>query len=483
MSAPTTKTRIVATVGPASSSPRMLKRLVRAGVDVFRLNFSHGTEPFFRQVVTDIRTVAADLGEYVAILQDLSGPKMRIGAVRDDAVRLRSGSELLVIEGKGEGDETALYVQAAGAIKALQPGHLLRLADGLIELRVLERAKRGVRAKVVVGGWLRSRQGVNIPGADLGVKALTTKDRRDLKLGAELDVDAVALSFVKDADDVRSLRRVVHRQGRNPFLIAKIERADALANLDEILRVSSGVMVARGDLGVEIGVERVPMAQKRIIHSALERRRPVITATQMLESMIQVPTPTRAEVSDVANAILEGTDALMLSGETAVGLNPVAAVRVLTDVAAETERQPAYTPRWEEMAFLSEDAAEAVTRAARVAARASGARAILAFTNSGRTARLVSSQRTSRVCYGCSPNDSTLRKMKLFWGVRPLHISASPSVPAMIADAQELLVKQRRLKRGDKLVILCGEHVHTGATNSLRIHTVGQKPGGPQRLK
>jgi len=469
----TRKTRIVATVGPASSSPTMLRKLVRAGVDVFRLNFSHGDEPFFRTVVADIRRVAAELDEHVAIMQDLSGPKMRVGRMTDDAVRLRTGKQLEVVEGHGLGTDECLYVEAAGSIKRLVKGTVIRLADGLLELRVLSRKGDGVRAQVVTGGVLRSRQGVNIPGADLGVKALTQKDLKDLKLGVELGVDAVALSFVQDADDVLSLRKLLARHGSAAFVIAKIERAEALNNLDSILDVASGVMVARGDLGVEIGVERVPLAQKKIIRRALERRRPVITATQMLESMIERPTPTRAEVSDIANAVLEGTDALMLSGETAVGKNPVKAVRVLDDVASETEREPAFYPEWEGNAFLVEDPAQAVTRAARVAARSAGARAVLAFTNSGRTARLVSSQRTARDCYGFSPNEASLRRMKFFWGVHPLEIGKAASVHKMIRDAEALLRRRRLVRKGDRMVIICGEQVSTGATNSLHIHTVG----------
>ncbi|GJM20355.1 MAG: pyruvate kinase [Planctomycetota bacterium] len=470
----TRKTRIVATVGPATSSATMLRKLVRAGVDVFRLNFSHGDEEFFRAVVADIRRVAAELDEHVAILQDLSGPKMRVGRMQDDAVRLRNGKSVEVVEGHGVGTEACLYVEAAGAIKRLKKGSVIRLADGLLELRVTARRGAGVIAQVVTGGVLRSRQGVNIPGSDLGVKALTRKDKRDMKLGVELGVDAVALSFVQDASDVMSLRRLLEKHGSSAFVIAKIERAEALQNLDAIMDVASGVMVARGDLGVEIGVERVPLAQKRIIRRALERRVPVITATQMLESMIERPTPTRAEVSDIANAVLEGTDALMLSGETAVGLHPVKAVGVLHDVASETEREPAFYPEWEGNAFLVEDPAQAVTRAARVAARSSGARAVLAFTNSGRTARLVSSQRTARDCYGFSPNDTSLRRMKFFWGVHPLEIGKARSVDAMIHEAETLLRKRRLVKKGDRMVIICGEQVSTGATNSLHIHTVGE---------
>jgi pyruvate kinase len=316
------------------------------------------------------------------------------------------------------------------------------------------------------------------------VKALTRKDRTDLKLGMELGVDAVALSFVQDADDILSLRRVLEKQGKRPFIIAKIERAEALRNLRDILEVSSGVMVARGDLGVEIGLEKVPLAQKRIIREALARRRPVITATQMLESMIDRPSATRAEVSDVANAVLEGTDALMLSGETAVGKNAVAAVKTLVNVAVEAEQDPGNLIEWFGNDFLIEDPAQAVTRAARLAARAVGAAAILGFSNSGRTLRLISSQRPRRRIFGFSHELATIRRMKFFWGVVPMRIDRAKTVEAMIADAEALLVREGHVRKGDQLVIVCGQRVHTGATNSLHIHTVrSSRRGGGQGAK
>jgi len=468
-------------MGPASSSPAMLRRLVRAGVDVVRLNFSHGSREFFRRVVRDVRRVSRELGEPVGILQDLCGPKMRVGQLVDDAVRLRVGHMVEVVEGRDRshlGSEERLQVEAAGAIRRLDPGQSIRLADGMLELKVTERTRHGVRARIIHGGVLRSRQGVNIPGADLGVKALTRKDREDLMFGLELGVDAVALSFVQDADDILMLRRILRREGKRPFVVAKIERAQAMLNLRDILEVSSGVMVARGDLGVEIGIEKVPIAQKRIIREALTRRRPVITATQMLESMIDKPTATRAEVSDVANAVLEGTDALMLSAETAVGKHPVEAVRTLANVAREAEHEGNLID-WLGSDFLVEDPAQAVTRAARLAARAVGAQAVVGFTNSGRTLRLLASQRLTRPCYGFTHDKTTLRRMKFYWGVTPMLMDRARSVETMIADAEARLERERLVRRGDRLVVVCGQQVSTGATNSLHIHTVGEgRPGG-----
>lgn len=471
------RTRIVATLGPATSSPRMIKRIIKAGVDIVRLNFSHGNYEFHAGLIETVQRVSAELGEHVAVMQDLSGPKMRVGAVADDAIRLRRGRDVEVIEGRGEGTEERLFVEAAGAIANLEEGTLVRLADGLLELCVTKRTRDGVSCRVETGGVLRSRQGVNIPGADLGVKALTPKDKRDLAFGVELGVDAVALSFVQDASDVMAVRKLLVKHGQEPFVVAKIERSQALTNLHEILEVTSGVMVARGDLGVEIGVEKVPMAQKRIIQEALARRRPVITATQMLESMIERPSATRAEVSDVANAVIEGTDALMLSGETAVGKHAVAAVRTLDSVAREAERALLDVPSHSGI-FAADDPAQAVTRAARVAARACEARGILGFSNSGRTLRLISTMRPRRSIWGCTTTTRTARRMKFFWGVQPLVIGVSDTVDEMINEAEGLLVKRRKVRKGDRLVIVCGQAVTTGATNSIHIHTVGERRDG-----
>lgn len=478
------RTRIVATLGPSSSSPARLRRLIRAGVDVVRLNFSHGSHAFHQQLVTNVRAVAAELGRPVAILQDLSGPKMRVGRVADDAVRLRAGHEVVLVEGHGLGSADKLHVEAAGAIRKLVKGSLVRLADGLMELRVAEVLDKGVRCAIVHGGTLRSRQGVNIPGADLGVASLTRKDKADLAFGMRLGVDAVALSFVTCAKDVLNLRRLLSKQpGRRPFVVAKIERGEALENLEEILDVASGVMVARGDLGVEIGFEKVPAAQRLIVERAQARHRPVITATQMLESMIDRPTPTRAEVSDIATAVMEGTDALMLSGETAVGRHPVEAVAMLDKVAREVESSLLHARRWERIEKGGDDVPQAVSRAARVVARSVDAKAVLAFTEGGRTARLVSSQRVGRPCYGFTPSEETWRRMSLFWGIRAMLMPHADSVLGMICAAEAELLRRKVVRKGDKLVVVCGQLLASGSTNSIHVIEVGWTPAQPARKK
>lgn len=479
------RTRIVATLGPASATRASIRRLVAAGVDVVRLNFSHGTRAFHQQLFEDVRAVCAALGTPVAVLQDLSGPKMRVGRLADDAVRLVSGREVEVSEGRGVGTAERLTVEASGAIKRLDAGDVIRLADGLIELRVLGRSTGGVNCGIVHGGTLRSRQGVNLPGADLGLHALTAKDKADLAFGLDLGVDAVALSFVRDADDLLQLRRVIQRKGpARPFVVAKIERAQALDHLDDILDVASGVMVARGDLGVEIGFAKVPAAQRRIVSEARRAQKPVITATQILESMIERPTPTRAEVSDIATAVMEGTDALMLSGETAVGKHPLEAVAMLESVAVETERSMLETRSWERVDAGGTDVAHSVCRAARVVARSIDAAAVLAFTEGGRTARLMSSQRVARRVFGFTPKEHTLRRMRLFWGIIPVLMARADSVEQMITDAEELLVRRRLVRHGERVVIVCGQLMLEGATNSIHVHTVGgatRRRGQPAR--
>jgi pyruvate kinase len=471
-----TRTRVVATLGPATSSEAMLRRIIRAGVDVVRLNFSHGTREFHKSLVVKVRKISAELKEPVAILQDLSGPKMRVGTLENDCVRLRSGSLVEVVEGAGVGSAERLFLQVAGSISQLSKGQIVRLADGLLELRVVKQKGQVATCRIIHGGWLRSRQGVNIPGADLGVDPLTAKDKKDLDFGLSMGVDAVALSFVRSREDILKLRKLLKRKApsdRMPLVIAKIERAEAVEDLEGILEVASGVMVARGDLGVEIGVEKVPLVQKRIIRAAIAHNKPVITATQMLESMIDRPTPTRAEVSDVASAVFEGTDALMLSGETAVGKHPVEAVKTLVSVSREVENELSLLPPRDDVLRVVDDVGKAISRGSREIARSLDARAVMGFTASGTTARLISSWRPSRPIFGFTHVLQTTRRMKFLWGVTPVHMGEATTVDDMIAEAEAWLVANRHVKRGDRLVVVCGQRMGSGSTNSIHVHEVG----------
>jgi pyruvate kinase len=470
------RTRIVATLGPATGTPAAIRRLIRAGVDVVRLNFSHGTHAEHRALYRSVRSVAADLGAPVAILQDLAGPKMRLGRVMDEAVRLRSGNLVRLVDDGRVGTAEVLALRAPGLVAGLRTGDVVRLADGAIELRVLRRANGGAACRVVHGGTVRSRQGIHAPGARRSITALTSKDKRDLAFGLELGVDAVALSFVSSAKDLRTLRAFLVRRKADPFVIAKIERAEALENLAEILDETDGVMVARGDLGVEIGVERVPLEQQRIIQEARMRQRPVITATQMLESMTERPTPTRAEVSDVANAVLGGTDGLMLSAETAIGAYAAEAVRTLVRVARTVERDGtlASAPA---LPVEKEDVPLAIARAARMAARAVRATAVVAFTNSGRTARLVASQRPRRLLFGVTHSERTWRRMSFYWGMTPIRIRRAGTTRSMIRHAEAALLQRKLMRKGQQVVLVCGERMQTGATNMIRIRTLGAEEG------
>jgi pyruvate kinase len=468
------RTRIVATLGPVSSSPAAIRRLIRAGVDVVRLNFSHGSHAEHRALYRTVRSVADELGAPVAVLQDLAGPKMRLGRVAGDAVRLRSGNLVRVVDDGRVGTEELLSVSAPGLVAGLRSGDLIRLADGAIELRVLRRANGGAACRVVHGGTVRSRQGIHVPGARRSITALTPKDRRDLAFGLELGVDAVALSFVGGPQDLRAVRGFLARRKATPFVIAKIERAESLDNLEAILDETDGVMVARGDLGVEIGVERVPLAQQRIIREARMRQRPVITATQMLESMTERPTPTRAEVSDVASAVMGGTDALMLSAETAIGAYAVEAVRTLVSVSRTVEREGTLASA-PDLPVEKEEVPLAIARAARMAARAVRAAAVVAFTDSGRTARLVASQRPRRMLFGVTHSESTWRRMSFYWGMTPIRIRRARTTEAMIRDAETALVKRKLLRRGQQVVLVCGDRMQSGATNMLRVHTLGER--------
>jgi pyruvate kinase len=335
------KTKIVCTIGPASRSPKILERLIRAGMDVARLNFSHGTPNEHGRTISDLRKIARRLGRPVAVLQDLAGPKIRIGPVRNGPVTLEAGASFTLTARKVPGDERTVSLNYPGLVADVRKGDALLLSDGALELEVVGVEGRDILCRVVIGGPLNSYKGVNLPARTLRTPSLTAKDRADLRFGLSKEVDYVALSFVRDAKDIASVRRHMKRCGGSAPVIAKIEKHEALDNMDAILAAADGLMVARGDLGVEIPLERIPRVQKDLIRKSREAGKPVITATQMLRSMVDSPRPTRAEVTDVANAILDGTDAVMLSEETAVGKHPVEAVSMMARIAREAERMPA----------------------------------------------------------------------------------------------------------------------------------------------
>jgi pyruvate kinase len=469
------RTKIVATIGPASRSPEVLERLVRAGANVLRLNFSHGSHQEHAEVVRTSREIAHRLNQPLALLQDLSGPKIRTGRVAGGETELREGARLAITTDESvEGTAELISTTYQPLARDVKEGDRILLDDGNLELRVLASSPGRVETEVVDGGPLRSHKGMNLPGVKLSVPALTEKDRRDLAFGLEQGVDYVALSFVRQAADIEEVKALIAAAalGYDVPVIAKIEKPEAVENLAAILDVAEGVMVARGDLGVEIGTEEVPTVQKKIIAAANVAGRVVITATQMLESMIDNPRPTRAEASDVANAILDGTDAVMLSGESAVGRFPVETVRTMARIADYTEEH-APTAEAEQM---PRGPGTPVTRSlARVAVSVAaelGCKMIVAFTESGITARLVSGFRPRVPVAGVTGDDRVYRQLALWWNVVPVRAELGESSDELLANGEEGLKSRGLAESGDTILILAGHSNVAAATNMLRVHEV-----------
>jgi pyruvate kinase len=469
------RTKIVATIGPACRDPEILVRLVEAGMDVARLNFSHGSHEEHAQTADLVREAANRAGRPVAILQDLPGPKLRIGAVRDGTVVLPARSELTVVCGPVDdrvGDERTLFMDWAGLARAIEVGESMYLADGRVRLRATAvRADAGeIDAVVEVGGAVASRQGLNIPGPADELPAVPEEDLAHLRAGIEIGVDLVALSFVRRPEDVTFVRE----HTRVP-LIAKIEKPQAVARAEDILRVSDCVMVARGDLGIELPIEEVPMVQKRLLALAGSLARPSITATQMLDSMITSARPTRAEVADVANAILDGTDAIMLSQETAVGAHPVLAVEMMASIALHTERHAPYR-QWNDtrVARDTRDPSYTVAHSACQAASDLDLDALVVPTLSGRSARLVSAHRPNVPIYALSPGRETVRRCGLMWGVRAASIARFDVTEELIAAAAARVVELGWCQPGQRVGITAG--LPSGRPGSTSLMQVQELP-------
>jgi pyruvate kinase len=462
------RTKIVATIGPASSDPEVLVRMVEAGMDVARLNFSHGTAEQHAEMAARVRQASNRAGHPVAILQDLPGPKLRIGALRDGTVDLGVGDRL-TFDCDGEsgqlGDARRMNITWPGLAAAVEPGEVMYLLDGSIRLRVTatRTAEGEIDTEVEVGGTVASRQGLNIPGEATDLPAVPEEDLEHLRVGAQIGVDLVALSFVRRPEDVTFVRE----HTRTP-LIVKIEKPQAVERAEAILKVSDCVMVARGDLGIEMPIEEVPMVQKRLLAIAGALARPSITATQMLDSMVTSPRPTRAEVADVANAILDGTDAVMLSQETAVGQHPVGAIKVMAQVARVTEREAPYE-RWNETRVRRDERDPAYTLAhtACVAARELHLDALVIPTLSGRSARLVSAHRPEVPIYALSPGKETVRRCGLMWGVEAESMRRHEITEALIADAAARVVELGWCRPGQRVGITAGLPSGRPGTTSL----------------
>jgi pyruvate kinase len=465
------RTKIIATIGPSSSSPSVIAKLIRAGMDAARLNFSHGDWQDHTRRIRNIRLEAEKAGKQVAIILDLQGPKLRVGDIADGAVTLRRGDTITLTTRKVLGTKDLVSVTYPRLAKDLRTNDRVLLDDGRLEFLVVAKTRGGIRCRVVRGGLLRSRKGVNLPGVALSLPSLSRKDRADLRFGIAHGVDYIALSFVRTAEDISATRRFLKAHGADIPIIAKIEKPDAIHNLDVIIAAADGVMVARGDLGVEMSPEQVPLLQKRIISACNAAEKPVITATQMLESMIENPQPTRAEASDVANAILDGTDCVMLSGETAMGRYPVQSVAVMARIAEQADAS--VPPHFPDAGRSRTD--ESVAHAACRAAEEQQARAIVTFTQSGSTALLVSKHRPGMRIIAPTPFDQVARKMSLYWGVTPLQLKTKRTTDDMIASVERAMLFTRLAKRHDLIVITAGVPIgQAGSTNMMKIHRVGE---------
>jgi pyruvate kinase len=465
--------KIVCTIGPASRSPRTIDRLLRAGMDVARLNFSHGSHANHAESIVMLRTAAAQIHKPIAILADLQGPKIRTGPLAGGApVILRTGQKFVITTARVLGDSTRVSTVFKPLPREVHRGDRILLSDGLIELRVERVLGREVMCEVVNGGALGEHKGINLPGVKLRVPALTPKDREDLLFALKHGANYIAVSFVRRPEDVALAKSLVRRTGKDTPIIAKLEKPEAIENLDAILRVADGVMVARGDLGVEMNPERVPVVQKTIIKRAREFRRPVITATQMLESMTENPRPTRAEASDVANAIFDGSDAVMLSAETATGKYPVEAVSMMARIIEEAEGSITEFPRPapQERLKVAETIAELVCHASRELHM----KLIAVFTHSGFTARLISRYRPLVPIIAFSPEEETRRRMALIWGVDPQTISDVRKVDGLASVAEKRLLEERLVRKGDVIGIVAGTPMGIrGTTNFMKFHVIG----------
>jgi pyruvate kinase len=465
------RTKIVATLGPATATDQKIAELVGAGMDAARLNFSHGTHDAHRELARRVRQAGAANGDRLALIADLQGPKLRVGELPHELLLTR-GDEIVVVaeESASDGD---LPISPAAIGEVLAPGHDVLIDDGLVRLRVASVAQGRARCEVITGGVVAAHKGVNVPGVPLAIPALTRKDVDDLELALELGVDYVALSFVRSAADVRDLRQLIEQAGSPARIIAKIEKSEAVDAFDALLEETDAVMVARGDLGVEIGPASVPLLQKQIIQRSLERGKPVITATQMLESMIHHAEPTRAEASDVANAVLDGSSALMLSGETAVGEYPVESVTYMDRIARVVEPSIGYRHQFPERSSDDPTVGQAMSNATCDLAETLGARAIVVPTSTGRTASRVARLRPHQPIIALTPSRKAVSQLALEWGVTAVYAAECADVEELWKVSVDAARGSGLVEEGDVIVITAGTAVNVpGSTNVIKVDTV-----------
>lgn len=468
------KTKIVGTIGPASESVEKLKQLIEAGLNVARLNFSHGDFAEHGQRIKNIRQAVEETGQTIAILLDTKGPEIRTGKLKVEPIDLIEGESLILTTEEMEGDTTRISITYPGLVNDVQPGSKILIDDGLIEVQVEKVEGSDIHTRILNGGQLKSKKGVNVPGVAINLPGITEKDAADIRFGLEQGIDFIAASFVRKASDILEIRKILEEQNQPDVqIIAKIENQEGVDNIDEILAIADGIMVARGDLGVEVPAEDVPIYQKMMIRKCNDLGKPVITATQMLDSMQRNPRPTRAEVGDVANAIFDGTDAVMLSGETAAGKYPVESVVTMARIAQRSEDSLQYKG-WENEGERQTTITDTISHAVSKSALDLNASAILTPTESGYTARMVSKYRPKAPIIAVTPSEKVFRRLSLVWGVYPVFAEMANSTDEMLEVSVDAAVKAKKIKYGDLVVITAGVPVReSGTTNLMKIHVVG----------
>lgn len=476
MTLPKRRAKIVCTIGPASDSETMLTRLLESGMNVARFNFSHGGPQQQCAAISRLRALSKKLDKPVAILQDLQGPRIRLGEVENGSAEIKTGDTLCLTTLSLIGNSQRVSVSYAALPTDCKPGDTILINDGLIRLQVEETTDTEVLARIIVGGEIKSHKGINLPGVQVSTPSLSDKDTIDALWGAANNIDLVALSFVRNADDIQRLRDLIKDAPSRPQIIAKIEKPEAIENLDEILNTADGVMVARGDLGVEMGVETVPLLQKEIIARANAAGKLVITATQMLESMCENPTPTRAESSDVANAILDGTDAVMLSAETTIGKFPLESLQTMARIIETVENSsPDIWFNYRQERRVESTFPDIICQAAAHAATGSSARCIAVFTESGKTARLLSKFHPHVPVYAFTIHASVVNQLQLAWGIQAFQVNRTYSTDEMLLQAEEQLRLRELASPGDAVIIALGAPVAScGHTNVLKLHRMGE---------
>lgn len=470
------RTKIVCTLGPSSNSRERIEELVKNGMNVVRLNFSHGTHEDHAKVIKYIRETASKYKLSIPILMDLQGPKIRVGQMKDGGQHIEAGNYVTLTPDDVEGDAEVIPIDYEFLGKDAREGNTILMDDGLLELRVVKNVDGEVKARVIVGGLLKSRKGVNLPNVKISMPSLTEKDIADLEFGLKQDVDLVAMSFVRSADDIQEVISRVRAKGSHAGIIAKIEKPEAVEVIDEIIEEADGIMVARGDLGIEIASERVPMVQKQIIDKCRTAGKPVITATQMLESMLSNPRPTRAESSDVANAVLDGTDAVMLSGETAAGEYPIEAVRVMDRICRTVERDASHIydslsyrkPEWKEKQVIESLAYSCVRMAEYV-----DARVISTITHSGNTARRIAKFRPKVPIIAFTESQKVRRQLNLVWGVKPVRLEEIFDTDSSVKLMEDYLKNHGMVNEGDRVIIATGMPIaKRGRTNMIKVSSI-----------